>query len=128
MILMLNPEKHYPEIKNVIFSLMAKYGVNNQNREDMLQSAYLGYLKALKTYNKKKSSLVTWCFYAIRKELQEFCKSYYLTSGFSNHRSKTMPKEKIVNIDSVELNELKINKTPCQEMIDAEFEEAIKKI
>jgi len=120
---MLDPEENYPKVKNIIYSLMLKYGVSSQNREDMLQACYLGYLKALKTYKRGKSSLTTWCFYAIRKELQQFCKLYYATSGFSNHRNKVMPKEKITGIEETTSV---TNRSPIDELIDKEYENAIK--
>ena len=122
---MTRAEKYFPLVKNVIFSLMIKYGVNGQNREDLYQTAYLGYLKGLKTYKKGKSSIVTWCYYSIRKELQTFCKCYHQTSGFSKHREKVMPREIIVSSDTIEQVHYQ---TPLQEILDKEMIEALDSI
>lgn len=101
---------------------MLKYGCNNQNREDLYNTAYLGYLKGLKTYKKGKSSLVTWCYYSIRKELQLYCKLYYQTSGFSKHREKVMPKEIIVDNSMTEQIHYS---DPCQALIAKEYQKAL---
>jgi DNA-directed RNA polymerase specialized sigma subunit len=122
---MLKAERYYPKIKNLIYSLMTKYGVNEQNREDLYNTAYLGYLKSLKSYKKGKSSLVTWCYYGIRKELQLYCKLYYHTSGFSKHRTKVMPQEIVVCNDTIE--QVHYN-DPLQSLIDKECEEEIEKL
>ncbi|MGB9638197.1 MAG: sigma-70 family RNA polymerase sigma factor [bacterium] len=62
--------------KNVILSkTLLFYLADGQEREDLLQEAYLGFLSAIKDFNKNKGSFYTFANVCIQRHIYTFVKS-----------------------------------------------------
>ena len=86
-------QRYFPKYKYLIYKIFGQYA-NQYNHDDMEQAAHLGFLKALKTYDKKKSQLQTWIYINVRKECQTQKNMEYITTCCSETRTKCKPEEK----------------------------------
>lgn len=67
---MMNDENFFVRNKNLILACLNHY-FKGYVDEDILQSSYLGFYKALSRYDKEKGTFGQWVWFWIRKEVQK---------------------------------------------------------
>lgn len=84
----------YPKYKHMIIRIATPY-LNSYNHDDIMQSAHLGFIQAIKTYDKSRSQFVTWAYIHIRKACQLQRNMEYITTCSSETRKKMKPENRI---------------------------------
>lgn len=92
--------EHYEKYKYLIYRLIAQYKFPPDYVPDALSAGYLGISRALKTYKKGKSSVCTWCFIHIRKEIQKLKNGIFFTTA--SPKTRQTANEELCTIDFID--------------------------